>query len=130
MYENVLSSLSVKKKKTWKQASGCMLSCFSRVQLCNPMVCGPCSLPHTPEAPLSTRFAQQEYWSGLQEYLSGLQEYWSGLPSPPGDLSNPGIKLTSPALQADSLLLSHSLGKPQNKLKVEQKYNAEIVLVY
>ena len=100
-----------------------MLSCFSRVQLCNPMVCGPCSLPHTPEAPLSTRFAQQEYWSGLQEY-------WSGLPSPPGDLSNPGIKLTSPALQADSLLLSHSLGKPQNKLKVEQKYNAEIVLVY
>ena len=114
MYENVLSSLSVK-NKNWKQAN--MVSCFSRVQLYNPMDCGPCSLPPTPEAPLSMRFSQQEYWSGLPC-------------PPPGDLPNPGIKLTSPTLQADTLLLSHSLGKPQNKLKVEQKQNAETVLVY
>ena len=42
------------------------------------------------QAPLSTEFSQQEYWSGLP------------FPSP-GDLSKPGIKLRSPALQADSL---------------------------
>ena len=42
------------------------------------------------QAPLSTGFSRQEYWSGL--------------PSPsPGDLSDPGIKPGSPALQEDSL---------------------------
>ena len=40
------------------------------------------------QAPLSTGFPGQEYWSGLP------------LPSP-GDLSGPGIKPGSPALQAD-----------------------------
>ena len=46
------------------------------------------------QAPLSTGFSRQEYWSGLP------------LPSP-GDLHDPGIKPMSPALQADSLLLNH-----------------------
>ena len=46
------------------------------------------------QAPLSTGFPRQEYWSGLP------------LPSP-GDLPDPGIKLRSPALQVDFLLLSH-----------------------
>ena len=43
------------------------------------------------QAPLSTGFSRQEYWSGLP------------LPSP-GDLTDPGIKPGSPVLQADSLL--------------------------
>ena len=42
------------------------------------------------QAPLSTRFSRQEYWSGLP-FLS------------PGDLLDPRIGLGSPALQADSL---------------------------
>ena len=43
------------------------------------------------QAPLSTGFFRQEYWSGLP------------FPSP-GDLPDPGIEPGSPALQADSLL--------------------------
>ena len=43
------------------------------------------------QAPLSTGFSRQDYWSGLP------------FPSP-GDLPNPWIKLWSPALQADTLL--------------------------
>ena len=46
------------------------------------------------QAPLSTEFSRQEYWSG------------SPFPSP-GDLPDPGIKPGSPALQADSYHLSH-----------------------
>ena len=42
------------------------------------------------QAPLSTAFSRQEYWSGLP------------FPSP-RDLSNPGIEPRSPALQEDSL---------------------------
>ena len=42
------------------------------------------------QAPLSTEFSRQEYWSGLP------------LPSP-GSLPNPGIKPGSPELQEDSL---------------------------
>ena len=57
------------------------------------------------QAPLSTGFSQQEYWS------------W--LPCPPlADLPDPGIELESPvssALQADSLLLSH-WGKPKESI--------------
>ena len=48
------------------------------------------------QAPLSTRFSQQEYWN------------WLPFP-PPGDLPIPGIQSmppASPVLQADSLLLS------------------------
>ena len=45
------------------------------------------------QAPPSTGFSRQEYWSGL--------------PFPyPGDLSNSGIEPRPPTLQADSLLLS------------------------
>ena len=43
------------------------------------------------QAPQSTEFCRQEYWSGLL------------FPSP-GDLPNPGIEPGSPALQADALL--------------------------
>ena len=42
------------------------------------------------QAPLSTWFSRQEYWSGLP------------FPSP-GDLSDPGNEPGSPTLQADSL---------------------------
>ena len=46
------------------------------------------------QAPLSTGFSQQDYWSGL--------------PCPsPGDLPNQEMKPGSPALQVDSSLLSH-----------------------
>ena len=48
----------------------------------------PWSVAH--QAPLSTGFPRQEYWSGLP------------FPSP-GDLPDSGIKPTSPALQANSL---------------------------
>ena len=43
------------------------------------------------QAPLSTGFSRQEYWSGLP------------FPSP-GDLPDPRIEPESPALQADALL--------------------------
>ena len=47
--------------------------------------------PSSHEAPLSMRFSQQEYWSGL-------------LFPPPGYLHpDPGIKPVSPALQVDSI---------------------------
>ena len=59
------------------------------------------------QAPLSTGFPRQEYWSGLP------------FPSP-GDLPNPEIKSRSPALQADSLL-SEPPGKP-NILIVDVNY--------
>ena len=65
-----------------------MHCCFSRVQLFET----PWTVAH--QAPLSTGFSRQEYWSGLP------------LPSP-GDLPDPGVEPVSPALQADSLLLSH-----------------------
>ena len=42
------------------------------------------------QAPQSTEFSRQEYWSWLP-FLS------------PGELSEPGIKPGSPTLQADSL---------------------------
>ena len=51
------------------------------------------------QAPLSTEFSWQEYWSG-QPYPS------------PGDLPNPGVKLGSPALMADSVP-SEPPGKPK-----------------
>ena len=52
----------------------------------------------THEAPLSTGFSRQEYWSGL--------------PCPPsGGLPDPGIGPGSPAFQADGLP-SESPGQP------------------
>ena len=50
------------------------------------------------QAPLSTGFPRQEYWSGL-------------LSPSPEDLPDPEIKPNSPALQSDSLTLSHQ-GSP------------------
>ena len=44
----------------------------------------------THQAPPSTVFSRQEYWSGL-------------LFTSPGDLPNPGIESRSPALRADTL---------------------------
>ena len=70
----------------------CMLSCFSFVGLCPT----PWTAAH--QAPPSTEFSRQEYWSGF--------------PCPsPGDLPDPGIVLATPALLADALGLSHQ-GNP------------------
>ena len=56
------------------------------------------------QAPLSTGFSGQEYWSGL--------------PFPSlGDLPNPGIKPRSPTLQADALPPEPS-GKPNLSAKL------------
>ena len=60
----------------------CVLSRFSRVQLCTTLRTVAC------QAPLSMGLSRQEYWSGLP---------WP----PPGDPPDPGIEpgsLTSPAL--------------------------------
>ena len=56
------------------------------------------------QAPLSTGFSRQEYWSRLL-FLS------------PGDLPDPGIESGCPALQADSLLFEPT-GKPQSEVRV------------
>ena len=72
-----------------------MPSCFSHVQLCATLW----TAAH--QAPLSTGFSRQEYWSGLPC-------------SPTGDISDSGIEHMCPAplaLQVYSLLLSHQ-GRP------------------
>ena len=72
----------------------CMLRRFSHVRLFVTLW----SVAH--EAPLSTGFSSQEYWSGLPF-------------CPSGDLPDPGIEPMSPAnpcllhWQVDSLPLSH-----------------------
>ena len=61
-----------------------------------PVVSDSLRLHGAHQAPLSTGFSMQEYWSGLPF-------------PPPGDLPNPGIKplsLATPALQVDSLPLA------------------------
>ena len=63
-------------------------------QFC-PTLAIPWTVAH--QAPLSTEFSRQEYWSGMP------------FPSP-GDLPDPGIKPGSPALQA-VYLPSESPGK-------------------
>ena len=50
------------------------------------------------QAPLSTGFPRQEYWSGLPF-------------PPPGDLPDPGIEPTSPILSAE-FLSNEPPGKP------------------
>ena len=77
-----------------------VLSHFSCVQLFET------PMDHALQAPLSTGFSRQEYWSGLPY-------------PPPGDLPDPGIELMSPAspeLQAYSLPVEllgyHPLGTP------------------
>ena len=64
----------------------------SKQTLCNPM-----DLAH--QTPLSMKFSEREYWSGLPFPSSG-------------DLPDPGIKPRSPAMQAASLL-SEPPGKPK-----------------
>ena len=56
------------------------------------------------EAPLSTEFSRQEYWSALPC-------------PPPGDLPNPGTEPLSPSLQEDSLPLSYQ-GSPNFQLYI------------
>ena len=65
----------------------CVLSCFSRVQLLATLW----TVAH--QAPLSTGFSRQEYWSGLLCPPSG------DLPKPETEAMSPA----SPALQADPL---------------------------
>ena len=77
---------------------GSLKSRFSHVQLFSTLW----TIAH--QAPLSTRFSRQEYWSRLPFV-------------PPGDLSNPGIEsmsLASPALAARFFTLSH-LGSPSSE---------------
>ena len=76
----------------------CVLSCFSRVQLCDPM-----EIAH--QAPLSMEFSRQEYWSEL-------------LFPPAGDLPDPGIEpvsLMSPAL-ASGFFTTSATWEAHNKL--------------
>ena len=73
--------------------AGCVCVCVRSLS-CVPLFVTLWTVAH--QAPLSTGFSRQEYWSGLPF-------------PPPGDLPNPGIKPASPvspALQADSLPLS------------------------
>ena len=60
----------------------CVLTAQQCLTLCEAVDCS-C------QAPLSTGFSRQEYWSGLP------------FPSP-GDLPDPGIEPRSPTLQTDS----------------------------
>ena len=59
------------------------------------------------QAPLSSGFSRQEYWSGMS------------FPSP-GDLPDTGIKPTSSAWQMDSLPLSHE-GSPTSSFTTAHK---------
>ena len=61
------------------------------------------------QAPQSTEFSRQEYWSGLP------------FPSP-GDFPNPGIEPRSPVLQADTLS-----SKPPDSCKCMAKRHYNIV---
>ena len=73
----------------------CVLSHFSRVQLCTTL------WTKAHQTPLSMGFSRQEYWSGLPC-------------PPPGDLPNPGTELTSlmsPAL-AGVFFNTSATGKP------------------
>ena len=63
----------------------CVLSCFSRVWLCET----PWTVAR--QVPLSMGFSRQEYWSGLPC-------------PPPGDLSDPGIKPVSLTLHVPPAL--------------------------
>ena len=77
---------------------GCMLSCFSHVQLFATLWTIAC------QAPLSMGFSRQEYWSGLP------------LPSP-GDLPNPGTEPMSLTL-ADRFFVTEPPGKPEFTLNI------------
>ena len=82
----------------------CVLSHFSRVQLC--------ATPWTVarQAPLSMGFSRQEYWSGLPC-------------PPPGDLPNPGIEpvsLTSPALAGRFFTTSATWEAPEREMDFDK----------
>ena len=83
-----------------------MLSCFSRVWLCEIPWVVSC------QAPLSVGFSRQEYWSGL--------------PCPsPGDLPDPGMEspsFVSPTLAVGSFITSATWE--------DRKYNREILCIY
>ena len=66
----------------------------------SPKSCPTLATPWTAahQAPQSTGFFRQEYWSGLPS-------------PPPGDPPNPGIKLTSPALTG-GFFSTNTPGKP------------------
>ena len=84
--------------------SGCVLSCFSCVQL----FVTPWTVAH--QAPLSMGFSRQEYWSGLPC-------------PPPGDLPDPGIKpgsFMSPAPGCGFLALPPP-GKPRGLLSIRDQ---------
>ena len=78
----------------------CMLSHSSRVQLFETL------WTIVFQAPVSTEFSRQEYWSGLPC-------------PPPGDLFNPAIEPTSLALQVVSLL-TEPPGKPDSAVGVKR----------
>ena len=91
---DVVSALSYRLSRLYAS----MLSCFSRVQLCETLWTVAC------QAPLSVGFYRQEYWSGLPF-------------PPPGDLPNPGVEpmsLMSPALAGRFLT---TLAPPANILE-------------
>ena len=73
----------------------CMLNRFNHVQLFVALWTIAC------QAPLSTGFSRQEYWSGLPF-------------SSPGDLPDSGIESRSPASQADSLPLEPRVKPPSS----------------
>ena len=71
------------------------------------------------QAPQSTGFSRQEYWSGLP------------FPSP-GDLPHPGIKTRSPALQADSVAAEpqrKTVWRLLKKLGIKSPYDPAIPLL-
>ena len=73
----------------------CVLCCAQSLHARVQLLVTPWTVAN--QAPLSTGFSRQEYWSGLPC-------------APAGDLPNPGFKLSypvSPALLADSLPLNH-----------------------
>ena len=89
----------------------CVLSGFSRVRLCATL------WTRARQAPLSTGFSRQEYWSGLPC-------------PPPGDLPDPGMEpwsLVSPALAgglftaSDTCKLRLLTGPKFKNLKLKRK---------
>ena len=78
------------------------------IQSC-PTLWGPMDCSR--QAPLSTEFSSQEYWSRLP------------FPSPE-DLPNPGIEPESPTLQADALS-SEPPGKPLNGSRILLKVDSK-----
>ena len=66
----------------------------------------------TCQAPWSTGFSRQDYWSGLPFYSRG-------------DLPDPGMEPQSPTQQADSL----STEPPGEPIKIEKRKSKKLTLV-